>query len=36
MESLDDRLQLVAERQDFTESLIESGRSERLGLPPGA
>lgn len=35
MEALDDRMQLVAERQDFTESLIESSRAERSGLPPG-
>ncbi|MGD8495200.1 MAG: hypothetical protein PVF05_03360 [Gemmatimonadales bacterium] len=34
VEALDDRLQLVSERQDFTESLVER-RDERTALPPG-
>lgn len=33
VEALDDRLQLVSERQDFTESLVER-RDERTALPP--
>jgi len=34
VESLDDRLQLLADRQDFTESLVER-KSEPTKLPPG-
>ncbi len=30
IDSLEQRMDLVAERQDFTESLIESGRKERI------
>ena len=36
VEALDDRMQILADRQDFTESLIESRGSEAKTLPPGS
>lgn len=32
--ALDDRMQILADRQDFTESLVESRVSEPRALPP--
>jgi hypothetical protein len=34
VEALDDRMQILTDRQDFTESLIESRGSEAKTLPP--
>lgn len=34
VEALDDRMQILADRQDFTESLVESRGSETKALPP--
>ena len=34
VEALDDRMQILADRQDFTESLVESRGSEPRALPP--
>jgi hypothetical protein len=33
LETIDSRLDLLGERQDFVESLIESGERKRLGEP---
>jgi hypothetical protein len=34
VEALDDRLQILSERQEFTESLVESRSSGTKSLPP--
>lgn len=34
VEALDDRMQILADRQDFTESLVEARGSEPRALPP--
>jgi len=34
VEALDDRMQILADRQDFTESLVEARSSEPRALPP--
>jgi len=34
VEALDDRMQILGDRQDFTESLVESRGSELRELPP--
>lgn len=34
VEALDDRMQILADRQDFTESLVEKRGSNATALPP--
>jgi hypothetical protein len=36
VEALDDRMQILADRQDFTESLVEKRGSKAGALPPGS
>ncbi|MDH3298469.1 MAG: hypothetical protein OEM96_09370, partial [Gemmatimonadota bacterium] len=36
VEALDDRLQILADRQDFTESLVEARPTGTKALPPEA